>query len=548
MSDADRVAWSAGELILNGGRRYKITAGNTYSELGNAALPQSGGNATQKVIIYFDQGQDPTVATDGTLSYKLDVLPATSTYNSQTAYKASSTRYKIGWAEYRSPKANFYLYHEYEFLGDSNNHVAVSADAIIDMSASISIDGDGITFNGEASIASDGATVLNPTNLYLKFKDNSNNVLGNFGGARISVDDTDAPWYPGAMASDNTSYAHYIWGVQPVSGHTSLMIQDMNRGIINNLTALSQSVHTQTDALVGTRGTLAEALDNSETSIDMNAGHGISAGEFLTIGSEDIYVNNVSTNTLTVTRGYYGSDPTTHANGTQVNLSWNWSGSTSGARQHVRIPPNNAFTAKSTQVSGYPPQPGWAYSTDIEGNGLGPYCLVLERSQSNSTGQPDKPWNTQWRQIGAAVGGIVVAGQTTVDMTKASAASDFNNVNFAAGSGIAITTNNSTKTVTFATSSSVRYKEDITPLVLDSTKIYDLKPRSFTWKSDAPNFDQGKSDYGLVAEEVAEVFPELTFDNEREEVEGVKYITLSVLLLEEMKKLRKRIEELEAKE
>ena len=112
MSDADRVAWSAGELILNGGRRYKITAGNTYSELGNAALPQSGGNATQKVIIYFDQGQDPTVATDGTLSYKLDVLPATSTYNSQTAYKASSTRYKIGWAEYRSPKANFYLYHE----------------------------------------------------------------------------------------------------------------------------------------------------------------------------------------------------------------------------------------------------------------------------------------------------------------------------------------------------------------------------------------------------------------------------------------------------
>jgi len=93
--------------------------------------------------------------------------------------------------------------------------------------------------------------------------------------------------------------------------------------------------------------------------------------------------------------------------------------------------------------------------------------------------------------------------------------------------------------------SSARYKENIRELEVDTNKLYNLKPSTFNNKK-TPE----KIDFGLIAEEVEEFVPELVSYNEDGQVESVKYSLLSVLLLQELKKLRQEIDDLknEAKE
>jgi len=107
--------------------------------------------------------------------------------------------------------------------------------------------------------------------------------------------------------------------------------------------------------------------------------------------------------------------------------------------------------------------------------------------------------------------------------------------------------------------SSRRYKENIVELAVDSSKIYELVPKSFKMKDmEHPTMtDDGEEDFdtmvteiglttfGYIAEEVHEVLPELVLYNEDNEPDAIRYKTISVLLIEEMKKLRARIEVLE---
>jgi len=88
-------------------------------------------------------------------------------------------------------------------------------------------------------------------------------------------------------------------------------------------------------------------------------------------------------------------------------------------------------------------------------------------------------------------------------------------------------------------SSSARYKEDIAPLSVDSSAIYQLNPKEFRWKS------TGEKGYGLIAEEVAEVVPEMVI-YQNGSAEGVDYRLLTMLMLEEMQRQREEIEALKA--
>jgi len=75
-----------------------------------------------------------------------------------------------------------------------------------------------------------------------------------------------------------------------------------------------------TDALTTT---LNEALDDSETDVDVTSATGIAAssGDIIQVEDELMLVGTISTNTLTVTRGYGGSTAATHLNGTTVTLA-----------------------------------------------------------------------------------------------------------------------------------------------------------------------------------------------------------------------------------
>jgi hypothetical protein len=94
-------------------------------------------------------------------------------------------------------------------------------------------------------------------------------------------------------------------------------------------------------------------------------------------------------------------------------------------------------------------------------------------------------------------------------------------------------------------SSSRRYKEDIRDMADTSRRLLQLRPVTFRYTQ---AYDDGARpiQFGLIAEEVAEVFPELVVQNPDGQAETVHYETLSVLLLNELKKQHQRIEALEA--
>jgi hypothetical protein len=92
-------------------------------------------------------------------------------------------------------------------------------------------------------------------------------------------------------------------------------------------------------------------------------------------------------------------------------------------------------------------------------------------------------------------------------------------------------------------SSSIRYKENVVDMGDVSSPVLDLRPVTFDFIGKPSH----KKQVGLIAEEVKEIMPSLVVHNQDGEVESVKYHELPILLLNELKKLRARVEELEAK-
>lgn len=85
-------------------------------------------------------------------------------------------------------------------------------------------------------------------------------------------------------------------------------------------------------------------------------------------------------------------------------------------------------------------------------------------------------------------------------------------------------------------SSSLRYKENVQPLMSGLDLIARLRPVRFDWK------DRNETDLGLIAEEVAEVEPLLATHNKSGTIEGVKYDQLTVVLINAVNEQQAQIE------
>ena len=84
--------------------------------------------------------------------------------------------------------------------------------------------------------------------------------------------------------------------------------------------------------------------------------------------------------------------------------------------------------------------------------------------------------------------------------------------------------------------SSLRLKQNVRPYPHGLDIVRHLRPISFDWKED------GRTDIGLGAEDVARVAPTLTFTNEQGEPIGVKYEKLSLLLINALQEQQAQIE------
>jgi len=90
--------------------------------------------------------------------------------------------------------------------------------------------------------------------------------------------------------------------------------------------------------------------------------------------------------------------------------------------------------------------------------------------------------------------------------------------------------------------SSSKYKQNIAT-VENSEKLYNLRPVTFTYKSDTANTTQ----YGLIAEEVADVYPDLVIRDSSGSPNSVRYDFLHALMLREIQKLRADIADLQSR-
>jgi hypothetical protein len=86
--------------------------------------------------------------------------------------------------------------------------------------------------------------------------------------------------------------------------------------------------------------------------------------------------------------------------------------------------------------------------------------------------------------------------------------------------------------------SSERYKTGIAAMSGSTEKLQQLRPVTFHLKTDP----RGPVQYGLIAEEVARVYPELVIRNDAGRIEGVRYDELAPMLLNELQQEHQRLE------
>jgi endosialidase-like protein len=91
-------------------------------------------------------------------------------------------------------------------------------------------------------------------------------------------------------------------------------------------------------------------------------------------------------------------------------------------------------------------------------------------------------------------------------------------------------------------SSSRRFKNEIKPMDKASETILALKPVTFHYKSDST----GTPQFGLIAEEVAKVDPDLVVHDENGEIYTVRYDAVNAMLLNEFLKEHRKVQKLEA--
>jgi Chaperone of endosialidase len=90
--------------------------------------------------------------------------------------------------------------------------------------------------------------------------------------------------------------------------------------------------------------------------------------------------------------------------------------------------------------------------------------------------------------------------------------------------------------------SSRRVKHDIKPMDKASEVLYGLNPVTFKYDGDK----KGRTQYGLIAEDVAEVAPDLVFYRKDGEVNTVRFEQIGSMLLNEFLKEHKKVQALEA--
>jgi Chaperone of endosialidase len=194
----------------------------------------------------------------------------------------------------------------------------------------------------------------------------------------------------------------------------------------------------------------------------------------------------------------------------------------------------------SNVASGY--EALYSNSSGLSNTATGVHALANNTTGSSNTG------------VGYHAGANLTTGSNNIDIGSPGTAGDNNTIKIGVqgtqtaayiagiyghsltGSEVVVTSSGELGVV----SSSERFKTAIAPMGSDTAKLGQLRPVTFKLKADAT----GTRQYGLIAEEVAKVYPELVIRNEAGRIDGVRYDELAPMLLNEVQKQAAEIRDL----
>ena len=119
-----------------------------------------------------------------------------------------------------------------------------------------------------------------------------------------------------------------IYGWEQVFTHGgNTLYEAFNSGLVTVLYKDGKDLGSfvKTESYSDSTANTAEAVDNTETAIDVTDGSVFGYGDIIKINNEKMIVTNISSNTLTVRRGALGTTIATHNTGVDVYIGVSWS-------------------------------------------------------------------------------------------------------------------------------------------------------------------------------------------------------------------------------
>jgi trimeric autotransporter adhesin len=295
----------------------------------------------------------------------------------------------------------------------------------------------------------------------------------------------------------------------------------------------------------------------SNTTASYNTANGTSALFHNTTGSQNTatgvnaLTNNTTGNTNTAdgVNALYRNTSGSHNTATGVQALFNNTGSNNTATGYQALyrnttgPENTAtgYLALNANNTGFDNTANGAFALESNTAGYGNTANGHQALDGNTTGA----YNTA---IGYAAGLFVTGnfnvciGSGAYGVAGEDATTRISNIYASVASGRAVYVNSDNKLGTLA--SSQRFKDEIKPMNKASEALLALKPVTFRYKK---GVDPTRSlSFGLIAEEVAEVDPDLVTADRDGKPETVRYEAVNAMLLNEFLKEHSKVEELKA--
>jgi len=195
---------------------------------------------------------------------------------------------------------------------------------------------------------------------------------------------------------------------------------------------------------------------------------------------------------------------------------------------------NNTSSGNSSQAFGY--QALFKQTTGPNNNGFGWHALYNNVTGGSNTaighGAGAAITGSGNVDIGAGVGGFAGESNTT-------RIGNISTTPLSTGMMVLVDSNGKLGHVV----SSRRYKDEIKPMDKASEALFALKPVTFRYKGDIDPAHVKM--FGLIAEEVAEVNPDLVVRNAKGEVETIRFDSVNAMLLNELLKENRKVQGME---